>query len=171
MPCGVSYCIPPISENFVRTSLQQLSTGKASRLDELCTYFLKVAASYISLSFTAILNLSISSGLFPNIRENSKVSPMHKAGSLFDRSNYCPISVQAIAPNIFECHIHRTFYYCLSQHELLLQLGFHSYHLCELSMAYLSDNIVDFKKVFDLVDHDTLLDKFCINGCFHFSMA
>ena len=185
MPCGVSYCIPPISENFVRTSLQQLSTGKASRLDELCTYFLKVAASYISLSFTAILNLSISSGLFPNIRENSKVSPMHKAGSLFDRSNYCPISVQAIAPNIFECHIHRTFHYCLSQHEPLLQLGFHSYHLCELSMAYLSDNIltnidnkllsglllVDFKKVFDVVDHDTLLDKFCINGCFHFSMA
>ena len=76
MPCGVSHCIPPISENFVRTSLQQLSTGKASTLDELCTYFLKVAASYISLSSTAILNLSISSGLFPNIRENSKVSPL-----------------------------------------------------------------------------------------------
>ena len=52
-------------------------------------------------------------------------------------------------------------------------------------MAYLSDNIltnidnkllsglllVDFKKVFDVVDHDTLLDKFCIKGCFHFSMA
>ena len=52
-------------------------------------------------------------------------------------------------------------------------------------MANLSDNIltnmdnkllsglllVGFKKAFHLVDHDTLLDKLRIYGCFHFSMA
>ena len=48
LPSGVSYCIPPISENFVRTSLQQLSTGKATGLDELGGYFIKTAASSIS---------------------------------------------------------------------------------------------------------------------------
>ena len=64
LPSGVSYCIPPISENFVRTSLQQLSTNKATGLDDLSSYFLKIAASSISPSLTAIFNLSISSGVF-----------------------------------------------------------------------------------------------------------
>ena len=66
--------------------------------------------------------------------------------------------------------MHQTFYYFLSQHDLLLdsQFGFRS------SSADLSDNIltnvdnkllnglllVDLKKAFDLVDHDTLLINF-----------
>ena len=40
LPSGVSYRISPISENFVRSSLQQLSTGKATGLDDLSSYFL-----------------------------------------------------------------------------------------------------------------------------------
>ena len=67
LPSGVSYCIPPISENFVRTSLQQLSTNKATGLDDLSSYFLKIATSSISPSLTAIFNLSISSGVLPDL--------------------------------------------------------------------------------------------------------
>ena len=67
LPSGVSYCIPPISENFVRTSLQQLSTSKATGLDNLSSYFLKTAALSISPSLTAIFNLSISSDVFPDL--------------------------------------------------------------------------------------------------------
>ena len=48
LPSGISCCIPPISENFVRTSLQQPFTGKATGLGELGGYFLKTAASSIS---------------------------------------------------------------------------------------------------------------------------
>ena len=51
----------------VRTSLQQLSTNKATGLDDLSSYFLKIAASFISPSLTAIFNLSISSGVFPDL--------------------------------------------------------------------------------------------------------
>ena len=66
LPPGISCCIPPISENFVRTSLQRLSTGKATGLDKLSGYFLKTAASYIFPPSSAIFNLSISSGIFPD---------------------------------------------------------------------------------------------------------
>ena len=67
LPSGVSYCIPSISENFVRTSLQQLSTSKATGLDDLSSYFLKTAASSISPSLTVVFNLSISPGVFPDL--------------------------------------------------------------------------------------------------------
>ena len=96
LPSGVSYCIPSISENFVKTSLQQLSTSKATGLDDLSSFFLKTAASSISPSLTAVFNLSISSGVFLDLWKTAKVSPLHKDGSLFDRSNYRPISVLAV---------------------------------------------------------------------------
>ena len=98
----MSYCIPPVSENFVRTGLQQLSTNKATGLDDLGSYFLKIAASSISPSSTAIFNLSISCGVFPDLWKTAKVSPLHKDGSLFDRSNYCTISVLAVVSKILE---------------------------------------------------------------------
>ena len=100
LPPGISCCIPPISENFVRTSLQRLSTGKATGLDKLSGYFLKTAASYIFPPSSAIFNLSISSGIFPDLWETAKVSPLHKDGPLFDKFNYRPISVLAIVSKI-----------------------------------------------------------------------
>ena len=187
LPPRVSYCIPFISENFVRSSLQQLSTRKATGLDILSSYFLKTAAPFISPSFTAVFNLSISSGVFPDLCKTAKVSPLHKDGSLFDQSNYRPIPVLPIVSKILEPQLHQTFYYFLSQHELLLdsQFGFRSSRSCELAITNLSDNIltnkdnklinelllVDLKKVFDLVDHDTLLNKPRIYGCSHSTMA
>lgn len=69
LPSGVSYCILPISEIFVRSSLQRLSTSKVTGLDDLSSYFLKTAASSISPSLTAIFNLSISSGIFLNFEK------------------------------------------------------------------------------------------------------
>ena len=81
-------------EDFFRTSLQQLSTGKASGLDDLRSCFLKTAVLSISSSLTAIFNLfNLFSGIFPDLWKIAKVSPLDKDGSLFDRSNYRPISV------------------------------------------------------------------------------
>lgn len=44
-------------------------------------------------SLTAICNLSVSSGIFPDLWKTAKVSPLHTDGSLFDRSNYRKMSV------------------------------------------------------------------------------
>ena len=83
--------------------------------------------------------------------------------------------------------MHQTFYSFLTQNELLLdsQFGFRSSRSYELAIANLSDTIltnmddkllnglllVDLKKAFDQVDHDTLLNKLRIYGCSHSTMA
>jgi len=124
---------------------------------------------------------------FSDLCKAAKVSPLHKDGSLFHQSNYRPIPVLPIVSKILEFHLHKTFHHFLSQHELLLdsQFGFRSSRSCELAITNLSDNIltnkdnklinelllVDWKKVFDLVDHDTLVYKVRIYGCSHSTMA
>ena len=48
-------------------------------------------------------------GSFPDLWKKAKV-PLFKEGSLFDRSNYRPISVLAILSKILERHVHISFY-------------------------------------------------------------
>ena len=84
-----------MSQTFLRTSLQQIPAFKATGLGDLSSYFLKIAASSISPSLTAIFNLIISSGIFPDLWKTAQVWRPHKDGSLFDKSNYRPISVLA----------------------------------------------------------------------------
>ena len=88
----------------------------------------------LAVTLTAIFNLSISSGIFPDLWKTAKVSPPHKGGSLFDRSNYRPISVMAVVSKILQRHVHQTFYYFLSQQELLLDSQFVFCSLAHVSL-------------------------------------
>jgi hypothetical protein len=99
----------------------------------------------------------------------AKVSPLFKSGSLFDRSNFRPISVLAVISKILERHVHNYFYHFLTEYNLLVenQFGFRTSHSCELAVTHLTDKIltnidnkklnglllVDFKKAFDLVEN------------------
>ena len=100
---------------------------------------------------------------------------------MLHRSNFRPISVLAIISKILKRHAHSHFCTFLVEHELFtdLQFGFRWFRSCKLATLHLSDlllaNIdrgllsglllVDLKKAFDLVDHDTLLIKLGMYGC------
>ena len=84
IPPNTTFTIPPISESFVRNSLNHLPETKAAGLDRIGGYFLKIAATAISPALTKIYNLSINSASFPDLWKIAKVSPLFKSGSLFD---------------------------------------------------------------------------------------
>ena len=139
---GVSFTIPPVTTDFVLNSLRHLPTGKAvGCLDGLSGYFLKLSAPSIASSLTTVFNLSLSSGSFPDLWKKAKVSPLFKEGSLFDRSNYRPISVLAILSKILERHVHISFYNFLTENDLLSdsQFGFRKSRSCELAVTDLID--------------------------------
>ena len=117
---------PPVAPLFLKISLEVAFNSYP--LIRLLGYFLKTAASFIFPALTAIFILSISSSILPDLSKTAKVSPLHKDGSLFDRSNYRLISVVAVVSKILERHVQQAFYYFLSQRELLLdsQFGFRS---------------------------------------------
>ena len=61
-------------------------------MDNIASYFLKVAFPVISDSLCDILNLSLSSGIFPDSWKVARVAPIFKEGPTDERSNYRPIS-------------------------------------------------------------------------------
>ena len=161
--------------------LQSLTDGKAVGLDGLSPRLLRTAASVISVPLTKLINLSISTGIFPDEWKMAKVVPLHKKGSTLDRGNYRPVSVLSTLSKLLEKHVHSSFYSFLTEHKLLhsAQSGFRSLFSCETALANLVNKwseaidkgllngviLLDLRKVFDLIDHQILLHKLHLYKC------
>ena len=129
-----------------------------------------------SESISRLINHCIDIGTFPSAWKTAKVTPIYKGqGSKDDKNNYRPISVLPLLSKIFEKHVHQALYSYMRNNNLLytLQSGFRRSYLTETALICLTDQLlsdmekdqvsglvfVDYKKAFDLIDHDILLSK------------
>lgn len=167
----------PLCVNF---KLQLDDSSKATGTDSIGPRLLKLAAPYIADDITFICNHSINTSTFPNKWKEAKVSPLYKNGAHDDVNNYRPISVLPILSKILEKHVHDSLSIYLNKHNLLCktQSGFRSHHSCETALVNMTDKwlhamdsgkiigivLVDFRKAFDLVDHQILLSKLKLYG-------
>ena len=134
-----------------------------------------------------LLNLSISTNSFPNYWKIAKVTPLHNGGARNDSNNYRPISVLPILSKILEKHVASSLSVFLRDNNLLyeLQSAFRSGHSTETALIRLTDQIlknmdndevtglvfIDFRKAFDVIDHELLLKKLSIYGATPSSVA
>ena len=181
IPDTESYSIPEIPQSFVEKQLQSLDSHKSMGLDGVPTRLLKMAAPIIAPSMTYIMNLSISTGIFPDIWKTAKVVPIHKSDSKQDRGNYRPISILAVLSKIIERHVHDSLYSFLTKFNLLhiAQSGFRKLFSCETALVYLTTKwakaidknlmngivLLDLRKAFDLVNHRELIKKLELYQC------
>lgn len=175
MADDVCFDIPLINCSFVTSFLSSLDGTKSTGLDCIGPRLLKLAPSILSPSITYIINKSITSGMFPSIWKHAKVNPLHKTAAKDELNNYRPISILPTLSKIIEKWINMKLMSYLNQYQILhkKQSGFRSSHSTESALIHMTDAwlhaindgniigclLVDFRKAFDLVDHNLLLQK------------
>ena len=119
----------PPTVDTVHKLLRKIDEKKSVGLDNIPNKLLKIAADVVASSLTAIFTASINTGIFPQERKESRVSPVYKSGTRNDPSNYRPISVIPVIAKIFEKIVYEQHEY-LNNYNLLTtcQSGFRSLH-------------------------------------------
>ena len=151
--------------------LANKSSGPAS----IPLRLLKIAADLIVIPLCYIINISFSTGVFPDVLKVAKVIPLHKGGSTQEVNNFRPISLLSIFDKIIEKLMHKRLYAFLEEHDILFknQFGFRKKSSTAHSLMEISEKIresidngkfgcgifIDLKKAFDTVNHEILLMK------------
>ena len=173
-----------ITENFifsdcddieVATIISSLSPSKSSGPNGIPTRILHLLKNDISVVLAKIFNLSLSSGVHPDILKISKTIPIFKKGSRLLVSNYRPISLLSNLNKILEKIVHNRVYTFLEDTSCIysLQFGFRKKHSTNHTLIDITDSIrkalddkkfacgvfVDLQKAFDTVNHDILISK------------
>ena len=128
------------------------------------TKLLKIAASIVAPSLTAIFTKSIITGIYPTEWETARVTPVFKKGVKSDLNNYRPISVIPVVSKVFEKIVYDQLYQYLNDNKLLLscQSGFRSLRSTLMALLEATNNwsvnidngflngavFIDLKKIF-----------------------
>ncbi|MCG8047471.1 MAG: reverse transcriptase domain-containing protein, partial [Candidatus Thiodiazotropha endolucinida] len=175
IPENTTFHIPFITCDQVLSFINKLDPSKATGIDGLGPRIIKLAADILSPSITLLINKSIATGQFPTYLKYAKVFPIFKNGTKSDPSNYRPISILPTISKIFEKHVNHHLMCFLNKYKVIheSQSGFRQKHSCQTALVKLIDHwmecidkgdivgtlFIDFRKAFDVVDHNILIRK------------
>ena len=159
----------------VHRVVNNINISKSSGLQNISSFVIKEAFKILNPEVTKMFNMSIKTSKFPTPWKEALVIPIPKSGSLSKVQNYRPISLLPLPGKILEKLVHSQISDYLESALLLNaeQHGFRKDHSTIHSIAqftaYVNSNLddrtptyatfVNFRKAFDCVQHDTLLDK------------
>jgi hypothetical protein len=89
----ISVFLTPTMEEEVVDLFKGLDNKKSTGLDDKPGYVIKKCQSKIKTALTHIINLSLSTGQFPDQLKIAKVKPLYKKGCDTEVGNYRPVSL------------------------------------------------------------------------------
>ena len=166
------FSLSQITDDFVYKQLKTLNSKKSYGLPDIPIRLVKYGVEALARPLMLLLNRSIKEGTLPVDWKHVIVTPVHKAGSKSDPSNFRPISVLPVFSKILERAVHRMVYTFLQKHRLLfhLQSGFRPLHSKSTHVTNtLLENIdkglltgllfLDLSKAFDTLHYSIMLNK------------
>ena len=172
----VSIFIKPTSTIEIINLISTLNNNKSSGPFSIPTDIFKMTGNIMASPLTEIINLSFSTGIYPNNLKIAKIIPVFKnKGSNLQCNNYRPISLLSNINKIFEKLMYTRLYNFLDIHNCIynLQFGFREKHSTNHALFSITEKVrealdnnnfacgifIDLQKAFDTVDHNILLQK------------
>ena len=94
----------------IKKIMQGLDSRSSSEDDNLSNVLIKTSGSVTAVYLEYVINLSFSTGVFPDALSNVKVFPLHKEGSKVDENNFRLISLLNVRSKIFESLVQPTIF-------------------------------------------------------------
>lgn len=171
-----SFWFEHVDEQLVLHFFKQLPNRCSPGASGIPMKVLKIAIDVLIPHIVHIFNACIDDGSFPDNWKVAFVTPLYKnKGSNKDMNNYRGISVLPILAKLFEKILAFQIFNYFESNDLFFsgQHGFRKHHSCETALHELVSDLninldnslstmlmfIDFKKAFDTVDSDLLLDK------------
>ena len=178
---GISINDLRVTPEAVSKKLSKLDPSKAQGPDKIPARVLKELSNELALPISALFNSSIETGELPEDWTSAEVIAIYKKkGKRSDPANYRPVSLTCILCKVLEDlirdfileHMDSQNLYSTSQH------GFRKQRSCMTQLLEVMDNFtdmiekghdidviyLDFKKAFDSVPHERLLNKLSAYG-------
>lgn len=149
--------------------------GSAPGLDPFSAKTLKNNLKFLLSPLTHIINLSITSGVFPSVFKTAKVIPLYKSNDKANLNNYRPISLLSIISKVLEKCVKEQLQSFLENNSILSQRQFgfrkgknssEALFLLNKDVTELINNnkkcillFIDLAKAFDSLDRNILFRK------------
>jgi hypothetical protein len=164
------------NESEIMSALHKLKANSGCGISEIPTLVLKLAKEKVSAPLCEIINRILAEWSMPNEWKTGLVTPLFKnVGNISDINNYRSITILSPIAKLFERIIVPQIKNYFNANELFYdrQYGFRPNHSVEFAfhdlVSELNNNrnnklismviFIDFRKAFDIIDHNLLLQK------------